>query len=123
MNYNKAIISIGYYNLNDTIYESYIYVDTIYNRNMLIHTKNNNIDLLKSSLKEFIELYSNNPDKWTLLCENDIKLILDNYIDNYTILKIPESYYDYIKLYYLYSVKFIFNHICYLILFINKKFI
>ena len=123
MNYNTAIISVGCYNIDDTNYESYIYIDSIYNRHMIIHTTNDNIDLLKSSLKEFIELYSNNPDKWTLLCEKDIKLILDNYIDNYTILKIPESYYDYIKLYYLYSVKFIFNHICNLIIFINKKFI
>jgi hypothetical protein len=123
MNYNKAIISVGCYNLDDTNYESYIYIDTIYNRHTMIHITNDNIDLLDSSLKEFIKLYSDNLDKWTLLSKKDIKLILDNYIDDYTILKIPESYYDYIKIYFLYSVKFIFNHICNLIFFINNKFI
>jgi hypothetical protein len=121
MNYNKAIIIIGYYNLEDTKYESYIYVDIIYNRNMLIHTTKNNIDLLNISLKEFKEKYSN--DKWTLLCEKDIKSILDDYIDDFTILKIPETYYDYIKLYYLYSIKLIFYYICNIIFFINSKFI
>jgi hypothetical protein len=123
MNYNTAIISVGCYNINDTNYESYIYIDSIYNRHMIIHITNDNIDLLNSHLKEFIELYSNNLDKWTLLSKKDIKLILDIFIDDYTISKIPESYYDYIKLYFLYSIKLIYFYICNLIFFLNNKFI